>query len=65
MVVKDSWGHTGVVVEVNAWPGELSAENHGEIAVWQSGRTSYGLDNCEHYPLFEWERTLTILDTNE
>jgi hypothetical protein len=65
MVVKDIWGHEGVVVEVVKWPGELTFSNHGGIAVWQSERTDYGADNCEHYPYFEWDKVLTILDTNE
>lgn len=59
MSVIDSWGHKGVVVYTVI--GDTD-EDHGVIAVWQSERTNYGGDNCEHYPFHNWKRSLTITD---
>lgn len=61
MSVIDSWGHTGVIVYIV--PGHTN-EDHGVIAVWQSKRTSYGEDNCEHYPFHNWTNILTITNKN-
>ena len=61
-LVQDTFGSRGVVVKIDIWDGELSHENHGTIYVWQIDETEYGADNCEHYPYFEWENCLTILE---
>lgn len=60
-VVIDSYGNKGVVVEVRI-PDRPSVVNHGTITVWQSERTSYGLDNCEHYCWFGWTDKIRILE---
>lgn len=56
--VVDRDGNKGVVVKVVEG---FSAENHGSINVWQSERTEYGADNCEHYVFFGWDKHLTII----
>ena len=35
-------------------------EDHGCIYIWQSERTNYGADNCEHYVEFGWQQHLRI-----
>lgn len=55
--VVDFHGHTGVVVDVRTGTDD---EDHGTITVWQAVRTSYGLDNCEHYAEAQC-RTGTVL----
>lgn len=56
--VIDKWGWRGVVVDVVYGH---SVEEHGSIKVWQSDRTEFGADNCQHYCYFEWEKVLRIL----
>lgn len=56
--VRDIYGDEGIVVKIKK--GSDSNE-HGTIAVWLMSKTEYGADNCEHYPEFEWWKTLTIL----
>lgn len=54
--VKDVHGYKGVVVQIyNDGNGE------GSVSVWQEDRTSYGLDNCEHYHYSQWKELLRIL----
>ena len=56
--VIDIHGHEGIVVVVQ--PGN-DVEDHGTVAVWQMNRTEYGIDNCEHYCEFGWEKSLRII----
>ena len=49
--VIDKWGYEGVVVDVN---------EHC-TTVWQSDRTNYGCDNCEHYHTTDWRHFLKVL----
>jgi hypothetical protein len=58
-LVVDNFGDKGVVVKIVKGTNH---ENHGTIYVWQSERTGYGADNCEHYPEFEWQKSLNILE---
>lgn len=61
--VVDIFGNEGIVVEVSTFNDEpMTDENHGTVAVWQSERVNHGLDNCEHYPYFNFERILTVLE---
>lgn len=63
--VVDIFGHEGIVVDIDLMgctPDELSNENHGSITVWQSQRTEYGADNCEHYSYLGWESLITVLE---
>ena len=55
--VIDLWNDEGIVVKII--PG-FDNENHGTIYVWQMNKLNYGADNCEHYPHFEWFKTLKI-----
>ena len=57
--VVDNDGNEGIVVEVTKG---YDQDNHGMIAVWQMNRYNYGMDNCEHYPEFNWQDSLTIVD---
>ena len=50
--------HKGIVVKIV--PG-YDIEDHGTIYVWQSERTNYGADNCEHYVYHNWEKVLKII----
>jgi hypothetical protein len=61
MQVKDAWGNRGIVVKIEI-PDEPSVENHGTVFVWQSERTGYGDDNCEHYTYTSWKEFLRIED---
>ena len=61
MEVKDAWGNLGIVVKIEI-PDEPSIENHGTVFVWQSERTEYGSDNCEHYCYTNWKEFLRIID---
>jgi len=56
--VVDRFNHKGVVVDMFKGHND---KDHGCVAVWQSDRTEYGLDNCEHYPYHNWQDTLTHL----
>jgi hypothetical protein len=62
MAVIDMFGNKGIVVEVFTGHNQ---EDHGMIAVWQSERTKYGCDNCEHYPYHDWKSILRVVDANE
>lgn len=61
MEVKDIHGHKGIIVKIELPEGEITKENHGTLYVWQSERTNYGTDNCEHYCLSNWNNFLKIL----
>lgn len=56
--VVDVFGARGIVVKII--PG-TSLENHGTVYVWQEDRTTYGADNCEHYPEFGWHTVLRVV----
>lgn len=56
--VMDIHKHKGIVVKIV--PG-YDIEDHGTIYVWQSERTNYGADNCEHYVYHNWEKVLKII----
>lgn len=56
--VVDFDGHKGIVVQITEG---YDIEDHGCIAVWQSERTEYGADNCEHYAFFGWQAALKIV----
>ena len=43
--------HKGIVVKIE----------NDTVYVWQSERTDYGSDNCEHYHLEYWKEFLRIL----
>jgi hypothetical protein len=58
-LVVDCDGHKGVVVKIEKG---VDNERHGTVFVWQSERHEYGADNCEHYPEFGWEKSLTVLE---
>lgn len=62
MEVKDVNGHKGIIVKIEKFEGDLNEENHGTIYVWQSDRTNYGSDNCEHYCLNNWKNLLRVLN---
>lgn len=34
--------------------------DHGTVYVWQSERTQYGDDNCEHYSYLNWSENLRL-----
>lgn len=56
--VIDEWGCKGVVVKI------LRGDEFGHggtIYVWQSERTGYGIDNCEHYGMDNWRSVLRIV----
>jgi len=55
--VIDVYKNPGIVVKIE--PG-IDVEDHGFIYVWQSARTEYGADNCEHYVHFGWKSFLRI-----
>lgn len=59
MGVKDVEGYKGIVVKIIEPDDE---QNHGTIYVWQSDRTDYGADNCEHYSFQFWKSMLRITD---
>lgn len=59
MQVVDCFGHRGIVVVVDH-PENVTAEDHGTIAVWQKDKLHYGDDNCEHYSFHGWETMLRI-----
>jgi len=56
--VVDLDAYEGIVVKIE--PG-YDVEEHGTVFVWQLNRVEYGIDNCEHYPFFEWHKSLKIL----
>lgn len=56
--VVDIFGDEGIVVKII--PG-INDEDHGTIFVWQMNKLEYGADNCEHYPQFEWFKTLKVV----
>lgn len=58
--VIDIWGSKGIVVKI-VKPENPTVEDHGMIFVWQSERTDYGADNCEHYVYHDWEKVLRIV----
>ena len=66
--VKDVDLNKGIVVKIIMpedstkpdYPNDI--EDHGTIYVWQSERTEYGGDNCEHYAYSNWDKWLRILD---
>lgn len=48
----------GIVVRVEIGK---SVEDHGAVWVWQMNRENYGIDNCEHYVEFGWEKSLKLI----
>lgn len=60
-IVVDLDRNKGVVVDVQI-PDDPTIEDHGSVTVWQSERTNYGADNCEHYTWINWRRHLRILE---
>ena len=58
-LVVDRFGDRGIVVKIVKG---TSHEEHGTIYVWQMDRMEYGADNCEHYPEFCWQDTLTVVE---
>ena len=57
------FGNEGIVVEISFPEGESTQENHGGISVWLKDKCNYGLDNCEHYTIFNWQKVLKIIDS--
>ena len=57
--VVDLYGSKGVVVRIDI-PNNPCFENHGTVYVWQSEKTEYGSDNCEHYTFIDWKKLLRI-----
>jgi len=55
--VIDVYKNPGIVVKIE--PG-IDVEDHGFIYVWQSARTEYSADNCEHYVHFGWKSFLRV-----
>jgi hypothetical protein len=51
--------HKGIVVKIIHG---IDVEDHGTVYVWQSERTEYGGDNCEHYVEFGWQKCLRVID---
>jgi hypothetical protein len=52
--VIDLFQDKGIVVKIEYYDGP----DMGTIYVWQSERTGYGLDNCEHYHVVNWRTIL-------
>ena len=59
MEVIDRYGDKGVIVKIIE--GDGSMEDHGVIYIWQSEKTDFGADNCQHYAFNMWKRELRIL----
>jgi len=55
--VIDIYKNPGIVVKIESGN---DVEDHGFIYVWQSARTEYSADNCEHYVHFGWESFLRV-----
>lgn len=53
--------HQGIVVKIVP---DMTIHDHGTIYVWQLNRVEYGIDNCEHYPVLEWEKSLKIINSH-
>lgn len=62
MEVKDVYGKKGIVVKIIPENPENPIEEHGAIYLWQSEKTEYGADNCEHYCYHNWQSFLRIQD---
>jgi hypothetical protein len=62
--VKDVDLNKGIVVKIIMpdYSDQIDIEDHGTIYVWQSERTKYGDDNCEHYTYSNWDEWLRILN---
>lgn len=59
MTVIDSDNNEGVVVSISK---PEQTDDHGSVFVWQSKRTGYGIDNCEHYCYTNWKTLLRIIN---
>ena len=57
--VVDNDGNEGIVVKINKG---YDQDDHGTIVVWQLNRDEYGADNCEHYPEFNWQDSLIVIN---
>lgn len=56
--VIDEFDNLGIVVKIGKPEIDLP---DGTIYVWQSERTGYGSDNCEHYTYVGWQSLLRIV----
>jgi hypothetical protein len=62
MKVRDCFGTVGIIQRIEEG---YDIEEHGTIEVFRLDTTDYGLNNCEHFCFYDWQKHLRILDMNE
>ena len=56
--VIDNKNNQGVVVKITPYVDE---NNPGVVSIWLSNKWYYDTQNCDHYPIKNWEQFLKIL----